>query len=83
MYTHAYNCTLADKNGGLLHGKQKALYLCNGTVLGKMQHLKQHPLVSLLGYIVTWDCRLAGTDKQRHTHTHTHRQTNYAAAHAC
>ena len=30
MYAHAYNCTLAEKNGGLLRGKQKVLYLCNG-----------------------------------------------------
>ena len=29
-YTHAYNCTLVDKNG-----KQKTLYLCNKAVLGK------------------------------------------------
>ena len=27
-YMHAYNCTLADKNGRLLRGKQKTLYLC-------------------------------------------------------
>ena len=40
IYAHAYNSTLADKNGGLLRGKQKALYICNGTVLGKTQHLK-------------------------------------------
>ena len=31
MYAHAYNCTLADKNGGPLSG----LYLCNRT---KTQH---------------------------------------------
>ena len=27
MYAHGYNFTLADKNGGLLRSKQKALYL--------------------------------------------------------
>ena len=82
IYAHAYNCMLADTNGGLLRGKQKTLYLYNGTVLRKMQHLKTCPrialrlLVSLFGYIVAYDCRLAGTDRQTHTQRHT--QTNYS-----
>ena len=73
MYAHAYNCMLADKNGGLLRGKQKALYLCNGTVLGKTPHLS---LVSLFGRLVALGRRLAGTDWQKDRHTHTHTRTH-------
>ena len=77
MYAHAYNCTLADKNGGLLRRKQKALYLCNGTVLGKTQRLKQCARsTEAVGIAVFPPCSLGlqisgnrQTDRWTHTHT--------------
>ena len=75
MYAHAYNCTLAYKNNGLLRGRQKALYLCNRTVLGKTQHLKQCPRSTKAVGIVIWPhCSLGlqiSGNRQTHTQTNT------------
>ena len=74
---------LADKNGGLLRGKPKALYLCNGTVLGKTQYFKQCSRSTEVVGIALWTpCSLISWNRQadRNTHTHPHSNPRCACA---
>ena len=66
MYAHAYNCTLADKNGGPIRGKP----------VGKTQHLKQCPRSTEAVGIAVWPPHSLGLQISWNRQTHT--QTNYS-----